>query len=244
MIYKILELNLNCDIEKNFNHALNLCEQNICHNEMINFLKTGSVAEKQIAALNLDSVLSQNEAEIFISNLTGCDGKIREAAASRLYDFVHETPFFAIYPEIFADASIDINANISRLVIDSLTAFNDNQEFKNRYLNKIIGFIKEGFDEISKIKFRDKKYVLNKQLFKIYWSLEGLSVFSESVDGKTLMHILENVLARPEYTIREKAAKILSKYKNNSSFKALYDKVLNDENFYVRFAAQSSKEGK
>ncbi len=233
---------MNCNLEENFNHALNLCEQSMSHCDLISLLQNGSVAEKQIAALTLDKVSNQDEADIFISNLTGCDGKIREAAASRLEEFVKSTPFFASYPEIFADASIDINANISRLVIDSIDVFKDNSDFCAVYTNKLIGFINEGFEEISKIKFRDKKYVLNKQLFKIYWSLEGLYVFSNAVDKKTLYNILSKVLERPEYTIREKAAKILSKYPNDEIFAELYSRVTNDENFYVRFAASGKKE--
>ncbi len=231
---------MNCNIEENFNHALNLCCKKLSRSELITFLKTGSVAEKQIAALNLDKILTQNEADIFISNLTGCDGKIREAIASRLYEFVNSTNFFDKYPKIFAEASIDINANISRLIIDSLEIFKHNTEFVKVYTDTLLSFINEGFDEISKIKFRDKKYILNKQLFKIYWALEGLFVFSESIDNSILLNILERVLNRPEYTIREKAAKILSKYSDNSKFKELYNKVLNDENLYVRYAAKRS----
>lgn len=208
---------------------------------MINLLKNGSVAEKQIAALNLDTFLNQEEADIFISNLTGCDGKIREAAASRLQDFVKNTRYLKKYPEIFADASIDINANISRMVIDALEYFKDNNDFSITYTNKLINFINDGFEEISKIKFRDKKYVLNKQLFKIYWALEGLYTFSDSIEVNTLLSILNKVLERPEYTIREKAAKILSKYKGDEAFTTLYNKVTNDENFYVRFAATKGR---
>ena len=234
---------MNCDIEENFNHALNLCSQKIEHSKLIEFLKSGSVAEKQIAALNLDCIQTQDEANIFISNLTGCDGKIREAIASRLYDFLQSYPLMFIkYPEIYADASIDINANISRLVIDSIEVFSGDKEFGTVYANKLVNFINEGFEEISKIKFRDKKYVLNKQLFKIYWSLEGLYAFSKYINESTLFNIIKQVLMRPEYTIREKAAKILSQQGNNELFKDLYEKVINDENFYVRFAAKNNKE--
>ncbi len=233
---------MNCNLEENFNHILNLCSQNLSHDELIKYLKNGTVAEKQIAALNLDKIQSQDEAFAFISNLTGCDGKIREAVASRLYEFLHTNQSLLSYPEIFADASIDINANISRLVINSISVFKNNTDFKKIYTKKLLSFIEEGFAEISKIKCKDKKYVLNKQLFKIYWSLEGLFVFSESIDEKILISVLEKALERPEYTIREKAAKILSKYANNNTFAKLYTQVINDENFYVRFAAVNKKE--
>ena len=61
-----------------FNTALNIYENSYSHEHLIEFLKQGSVAEKQAAALKLDKINSIDEAKIFIQNLTGCDGKIRE----------------------------------------------------------------------------------------------------------------------------------------------------------------------
>ncbi len=227
---------MNCNLEENFNHALNLCSKNLSHNECIEFLKNGNVAEKQIAALLIDTIETKKEAEIFISNLTGCDGKIREAVASRLAEFIpiENGIFFDSNYDTFADASIDINANISRLVIDAVEFYKDNTDFGKHYANKLINFIQEGFIEISKIKFRDKKYILNKQLFKIYWALEGLKIFSKYTDEKILYEILSKVLELNEYTVREKAAQILAIYKNSDLFKTLYEKAKNDSNYYVR----------
>ena len=82
--------------------------------------------------------------------------------------------------EVFANASIDINANICRLVIDSVAILKKDSEFSEKYLNKILMFIKEAFIEIDKFIFRDKKYVINKQLFKLYWCLEALKLFVDA----------------------------------------------------------------
>ncbi len=227
---------MNCNLEENFNHALNLCSKELSHNECIEFLKSGNVAEKQIAALLIDTINSKDEAEIFISNLTGCDGKIREAIASRLSEFIpiQNGIFFNSYYNIFADASIDINANISRLVIDAVEFYKDNLDFGKHYAENMVHFIQDGFLQISKIKFRDKKYILNKQLFKIYWSLEGLKIFCKYIDEKKLYEILSKVLELSEYTVREKAAQILASYKNSHLFNTLYEKARKDSNYYVR----------
>ena len=46
----------------------------------------------------------------------------------------------------------------------------------NIELNEILKFINDSFKELDKFIFRDKKYVINKQLFKLYWSLEALKI--------------------------------------------------------------------
>ena len=231
-------------LEENFNKALNLCEAELTHLGLLELLANGDVAERQFAALSLSCVETQEEAEIVISNLTGCDGKIREAIGSRLDEFLsgESASFFLPYYEIFADATIDINANISRFVIDAIRVFADNAEFGNKYSDILMRFMAEAFEEISKIKFRDKKYVLNKQLFKMYWALEGLKGFYKYVDEACLLNVLQQVLERSEYTIREKAAEILVKFKDKESFQALIDEVSSDENFYVRRVLENTKE--
>ena len=72
----------------------------------------------------MDCVLNQEEADILVNNLTGCDGKIREAVALKINNLLHSDKDLSLYfyphSEIFADATIDINANICRLVVDSV----------------------------------------------------------------------------------------------------------------------------
>lgn len=226
---------MNIDLEENFNQALSLCESELSHEGLLALLGSGNVAERQFAALTIGGLNNQEEVEIFISNLTGCDGKIREAVASRLDEFITPSTFylFAPYYETFANATIDINANISRLVIDALR-FCDDDEFGNNYARILVRFLDEAFEEIAKIKFRDKKYVLNKQLFKMYWSLEGLRYFYQYVEKNVLKSLLAKVLERTEYTIREKAAEILVNFVDDDEFENLVLIVKNDDNFYVR----------
>jgi len=238
------EYKLKTDLEENFNKALNLCETELSHEGLLHLLANGDVAERQFAALSLDSVNNEEEAKIVISNLTGCDGKIREAIGSRLEEFLSKESaiFFLPYYEIFADATIDINANISRFVIDAIRVFADNVEFGTKYSSILMRFMDEAFEEISKIKFRDKKYILNKQLFKMYWALEGLKGFYRYVEEACLLNVLARVLERSEYTIREKAAEIAIKFRDKEAFSSLMVEISKDENFYVRRVLENTKE--
>ena len=57
--------------KQDFNTALNIYENTYSHEQLIEFLKTGSVAEKQAATIKLDIISTQNDATVFMSNLTG-----------------------------------------------------------------------------------------------------------------------------------------------------------------------------
>ena len=224
------------DLDTNFEQALAMSERNFSHEELINMLKNGNIPEKQIAALKLDTVMNQKEADILINNLTGCDGKIREAVALRINLLLTEDSSKRIFfnqAETFANASIDINANICRLVIDSVEILKSDKIFAKKYLDIILNFIQETFVELDNFIFRDKKYVINKQLFKLYWSLEALKLFANEIPEETLYPILNRTAKEREYTIREKAAQIISKI-NSSKYEQLREELLKDENYYVR----------
>ena len=132
-----------------------------------------------------------------------------------------------------SNASIDINANICRLVIDSVSILKQDNDFSKIYITKILYFIQQTFDELDKFIFRDKKYVINKQLFKLYWCLEALKLFAQELSTEILLPILERASQEREYTIREKAAQIVVKLKENK-FDSVKKQLINDENYYVR----------
>ena len=93
---------LNHKYKQDFNTALNLYENDYSHEDLILLLENGTVVERQVSALKLNSINSQKEADIFVSNLTGCDGKIREAVSFRLQEFVCRKPqFFTKFTDKF-----------------------------------------------------------------------------------------------------------------------------------------------
>ncbi len=229
------------DLDTNFEQACILCEKEFTHAELIELLKTGNIPQKQIAALELNEVNSLEEAEILISNLTGCDGKIREAVALKIYQLLkkceeYRTLFAKLSAETFANATIDINANICRLVVDSVCLLKSNPSFAQKYTQFIINYTVQALDELDSFIFRDKKYVINKQLFKLYWCLESLKNFYEFAKKDVILQILHRSAVQSEYTVREKAAQlaILS-----DEFKDIQNCLKTDENYYVRAVFQN-----
>lgn len=224
-------------IDKNFDKALELCSNDYSYDELIEFLKNGNIPEKQFAAIEIRELKSLEDSQIFISNLINCDGKIREAVAQKFSEFVNiedYQKYFAEFPLIFAQSTIDINANISRMVIDGLELMKDYADFGHAYTNQLVTYTDEAFEGLSKIVFRDKKYTINKQLFKLYWCLEGLNSYYSYVESEKLGYILENALIQNEYTVREKVAQILNKSDLKHKFPNLVQKLAQDENYYVK----------
>ena len=213
-----------------------MSQKNFSYDELLEMLKNGNIPEKQIAAINLDSV-NKEDAHILINNLTGCDGKIREAAAFKILQFLKtDKKYIDIFSEFtrnFANATIDINGNICRMVIDCIKVLKENKNFRDNYIKFLINIIDETFKELDKIVFRDKKYTVNKQLFKLYWCLESLKYFAKEIPESKLYEILERTSKEKEYTIREKTAEILVNL-NNEQFDKIKNTLKNDENYYVR----------
>ena len=232
--------NNNCeyynDLDSNFKLAYELCKKEYSHDELMFLLNSGNIPQKQIAALKFDYVKNKNDVYALLNNLTGCDGKIREAIALKINSILSADEqarelFAQLSSDIFADATIDINANICRLVIDSAILLKSYNNFSTSYTNKIVIYIQEALNELDKFIFRDKKYVINKQLFKLYWCLEALGEFYEFVEERTMKDIIEKCAVQNEYTIREKTAQILVK---SGLFNDIRIKLMNDDNYYVR----------
>ncbi|MBR1908705.1 hypothetical protein IJ818_07195 [bacterium] len=225
------------ELNEHFNNAIDLAEQNFSHSNLIMFLKNGNVVERQYAALNLDKLISENEAKILLSNLVGVDGKIREAAALKIAELTADYPNYFFDEEnfnTFVNATIDIDGNVCRFAILAACNLIKNEKFSSFYANAMLKIIINALDEISKFTFRDKKYKINKQIFKIYWCLEALTYFYNFADKENLFSILEKCAILSEYTIREKCAKILHLTPIGDDLSQLKNLLQNDENYYVR----------
>lgn len=219
----------------NFNTALHLYENDYSHEDLINFLKYGNDTEKQISTLKLDKITDKNEAQIFISNLTGCDGKIREAVSFRLAEFVSENPkLFIEFENIFLDAIIDINGNICRNTISALKYLKKQPEFCKIFCSKLYEKIIPIAKKIQKFDIQEGKYKINKEVFKLYWYLETIYNFYDCFTNDNLTAILSETKCIKDYTIREKTAKILSVIQDNHILLKIKSELKNDENYYVR----------
>ncbi len=218
-----------------FNTALNIYENAYSHDYLIELLKNGSIVEKQAATLKLDKIDTKEEAKIFINNLTGCDGKIREAVSFRLKEFIPSNPeLFEEFSEILLDAVIDINGNICRNTIEAIKNLKNNHKFTNKFCKMLSIRTLDLIEPIKKFDFQDGKYKINKEVFKLYWYLETICEFFEYIEKNSLIEILQQTKNIQEYTIREKTAKILSKIKNIPELSVIKSELKNDANYYVR----------
>ena len=226
-------------LDENFNKAVELMNKELSHEELISMLKNGNIAEKQIAALRLDTINSEKDADILINNLTGQDGKIREAVSMRINEFMSNPdllPFFENTKsyDIFLDAIIDINANICRNIISAISNMKNNCEFSSYFTRKLTQKTSALLEVIKDFDFQEGKYKVNKEVFKLYWCLETLYHFTEKVDFAELKKILLTAKDINEYTIREKTAKILTKHFSDPDLENARQELKNDPNYYVR----------
>ena len=220
---------------QDFNTALNIYENDYSHTDLITLLKNGSDVEKQIAALKLDKINSQKEADILMDNLTGCDGKIREAVSFRLKEFILDNPqFFTKYSDIFIEAVIDINGNICRNTIYALQYLQEYNEFCHAFCKKLTKKTIPLAEKVKEFDIQEGKYKINKEIFKLYWYLETIYEFSNFFEKQDLKQIILQTKDIAEYTIREKTAKILSKIEKDVELKQIQQKLKNDSNYYVR----------
>lgn len=226
---------LNDKYIEDFNSALDIYEKCYSHESLIELIKNGSIAQKQAAVLKLETLTNQSDADVLMQNLTGCDGKIREAISFRLQEFIKKNPeYFFNYDDIFLEAIIDINGNICRNIISSLKFLTQNSEFCTRFCEKLCEKTIPLTEKIKDFDIQEGKYKINKEVFKLYWYLETIYHMSEFVDKTQLLKILNETKLIQDYTIREKSAKILSIIAEDEDFTRIKQELQNDENYYVR----------
>ncbi len=228
--------------------AVNITGKSYSKQEIINILKDGDEFEKPVAIMSLDDIEEQLEAELLINNLTGCDGRIREASALKISEFLQkpETSCYFLDKksiETILNGIMDINPNVSRALIEGIKGCPLLQKLIFAPLiDKITGIV-EKLKEISDTPFFENKlkntknHAKNKIVFNFYWALEALyyTDFNNSYNNlsdEKFLYILNFAGGYIDYTIREKAAKILSKM-DMPPFDLL-QKLKNDKNFYVK----------
>jgi len=229
-------------LDRNFNEALNLINKELSYSELIEFLKSGNIPQRQLAALKLEKLDSVEDAEILLNNLVGQDGKIREAVSLKIKELInnpnYKNYFFKLdmqtLSDYFSAAIIDINGNICRNVLDIISDFRENDNFLKLFIPKIINLIYDLIDKINNFNIKDGKYKVNKELFKLYWCLEAVNIMHDKIPVIDLRKILFDAKKIEEYTIREKVAKILINNINDDILIKIREELKNDTNYYVR----------
>ena len=225
--------------QENFEHAYDLIINNQSHEELIRMLKTGNIVQKQLAALKLDNVFNTDEAQTLLDNLTGQDGKVREAVSLKITELIQNKDKQNLFQpekhlETFLNAIIDINGNICRNIISALTNLKSNPEFCKKFTEELLQRTLPLAEHIQTFDFQDGKYKVNKEVFKLYWYLETIYHFAEFAQNSQLKKILNISKSINEYTIREKTAKILTRNFEDEDLIKIRKLLKNDTNYYVR----------
>lgn len=226
-------------LDENFVQALKLYEENYSHEELIELLKSGNIVQKQIAALRLNEIKSTFDADVLVANLTGQDGKIREAVSMRLKEFMSDEKFIHYFQvaknyDVFLDAIIDINANICRNVISAISNLKNDSDFCEYFCPNLTKLTFDLLEKIKEFDFQDGKYKVNKEVFKLYWCLETIYEFYDKINFSDLKQIILQSKNIEEYTIREKSAKILTRNFDDYELNQARLELKNDRNYYVR----------
>jgi hypothetical protein len=226
-------------LDENFKQALKFYETNYSHQQLIDMLKHCNVVQKQIAALRLDAITSKSDAKILTDNLTGQDGKIREAVSLKLKEFMADSTLINYFKDTdcykkFLDAIIDINGNICRNIISAVSNLKNDENFCSIFCPKLLNLTSKLTDTVSQFDFSDGKYKVNKEAFKLYWCLETIYVFFDCFNIEELKPILMKTKNIGEYTIREKTAKILTNNFEDKDLSQIKAELKNDSNYYVR----------
>ena len=221
------------NLNSNLTKMLEIYENN-SHEELISMLKAGNISQKQAAALCLNKICSADDAAALISNLTGVDGKIREAVSFKLTELLPEyITFFKsaeIY-DVFLDAIVDINGNVCRNMLSVISHFKADVDFTQYFCPKLAHNALISAKNLSENP-QPSGYKVNKEAFKLYWYLEAIYEFCDHITG--LEEILTLTKSSPEYTIREKTAKILNKKADTALLLQIKQELATDPNYYVR----------
>ena len=225
-------------IIKEIEKAAALCEKQYTREDIFCVLNTPSTdcpdidVEKQICILKLDTINSQQEADLLVFHQTNHHGLIREACSQKINEFMKKADICVFFQtkeihDTLLKAANDINPNICRAIIEILPYVND----KNYLLDKLYKRFDEVFEELEKLK-RSNWYT--KKLFNLYWCLEALHALNPPYDKR-----IENVLSKTskfkDYTIREKTAMVLSALVYSSEvLNNIKSALKTDDNFYVR----------
>lgn len=218
----------------NFDQCFKFFEQELSHEELYASLRDGNIAEKQLSCVRIEHCDNESEAKILMNNLTGIDGKVRETVSFKLKNFVAVRPELFLRQEfydIFLDAIIDINGNICRNIICALESLTNDCDFCKYFIENVIQRALTVTEKIENFDYKDRKYVTNKEVFKLYWYLEVLGIFKE-LPAEKLFALLARTAKIEEYTIREKTARLLLKLPGEYKL----DGLNFDNNFYVNLA--------
>ena len=214
-------------------------EKNYTYDEIFENLKDKNTQDfvKIFSVISIDKIEKQEDFIDLINCLTNHSTPIREITAIKLEE-LSKTQAELFINDFSKDkilkGIIDINPNVSRAVCSIIQNI---EELQVLVCDGIINEIKNLIESIRESysfcdKNNKKSHAKNKKIFALYWYLEALSFCKNTENNAEVLEIIKFALDFYDYTIREKGAKILAKFKNSPS--ELLQKAKSDQNFYVK----------
>lgn len=219
---------------QNLNHAINCCNMEYTHDDLINELLSEDDIKKQLCIIEINEINSQKEADLLVYNLTGKSGPVRESSSFKILELIKNSDYKSYFQtkeiiNTIVKGITDINPSVSRNMVDTIIYIDD----YDYLINQIINEIKQTLASMEDIK-QNRSYKANKKNFNLYWNLEALANLSDKINiNNDIVDIIKIVSTSNDYTIREKAAKFICLIKN-PIFNDIAEILKNDENIYVR----------
>ena len=234
-----METNYYENLEENFTQAMKLFETEQTHEELLEYLKSGNITQRQISAIKFEKISNSQDADILTDNLTGQDGKIREAVSVKIADFTANIEYRDFFKseqnyQKFLDALTDINGNICRNILKVIDNFVQEDDFRCFFIPRLLELTNDLADKVLSFGNQDGKYKVNKDSFKLYWCLEAIYVLAQKIELEELTKILKKAKSVQDYTIREKVAKILTFEISSTELDKIRAELKNDDNYYVK----------
>lgn len=230
-----LELNYETNM-KNLAIALEYCEEELSHDDIVNELYNDNDIKKQLCLIELKEIRNQQEANILAENLTGKAGPVRETAAFKILDLISKTEYKNFFQteeiiSIFVKGITDINPSVSRNVTEIIKYIQKSEMLKELIINETQKTIAQT-DTTAK----SRSYVQNKKNFNLYWNLEALISISDKITPcEKIFNILKKTAMSNDYTIREKTAEATQIFsQKNPIFKEILEMLHEDNNLYVK----------
>ena len=188
--------------------------------------------DKILSIVDTDEVSSKDDFDLFIDNLTNHPAPLREVCAYKLDEIYKDEYLDDNNLNIILNAVIDINPNVSRCVC---LLIKNHTLLQKSLCAKLILRINDTLKLIpdNERNQSNKSHAKNKLLFSLYWLMEAL-FYSYGDEYQTqALEIIKVTFNFSDYTIREKAAQLLTKVKNPPD--DLIKSIKQDKNFYVNF---------
>lgn len=211
-----------------------LLQKDFSRSDILTAIKSDDDTVKQVALFKLETIENPFEAESLVSVLTGQSGPVREVCSFRINEFLsneNSRVFFdsETITEQLLNALNDIIPSVARNIINVIHFIPNKNNFLDKLMKRIIDI-----DLTQENSATLSNHEISKNTFKLYWYMEALSELLKDktleYDENSMNEILKKSYKFEDYTIREKAAKLISEI---SDFDEYRDSLRNDTNPYV-----------